>query len=135
MNFTIDKLCNGLIPTEEQLTNLKDLVYKLNILFSVSSQEYEIVAGLITREKALTLCNNENSVLTTGKAVLLQDHDFSLSKYLLNNIELLEREGLYLRNPATTISKTMTQVINGKTYMTNYILLQTKKEDSIIFNG
>ncbi len=135
MKFTLENLCQGLIPTKEQSANLMKLISALNILFSINNDEYKIVAGLITEENALSRGEKKNSPLTTGEAVLLEDKDFKLSKFLLNNIELLERNEIYMRNPLMTVSKTLTQHFEGEAYMSNYILLQTRKAESTIFNG
>ncbi len=134
MKVTIEDLCKGLIPTTKQKNNLSKLVFALNVLFSIISFDYKIVAGLLTPDGAEAKEEDPNGPLTTGEAVLIEDKDFTLTRYLLNNLELLEREGLYLRNPAMTVSKTLTQQYNKKSYMTNYILLQTKHADSTIFN-
>lgn len=135
MKFTLDMLCQGLIPTKEQENNLNKLINSLNVLFSLIMNEYKIVAGLLTEDAALTKDEDKNSPLITGEAILLEDRNFELTKFLLNNIELLERNDLYMRNPAMTVSKILTQCIDGKTHMINYVFLQIRKAESTIFNG
>ena len=134
MRITIEDLCNGLIPTKKQKDNLTKLVFALNTVFSIYSDNCKILAGLLTPEGAIGKNEDPEGPLVTGQGVLLEDKGFSLSKFLLNNIEILERVGLYLKNPAMTISKTLTQTYNKKVYMTNYIFLQTKHMNSTVFN-
>ena len=134
MLFTIENLCNGLIPTKKQEDNLIKLCFALNTFFNVLNEDFRIIAGLLTKEGAIGKGEKENSPLTTGEAVILEDKNFKLTKYICNNIELLERNGLFVKNPAMTVSKTLTQTVGEKSYMCNQVFLQIKPADSVIFN-
>ena len=134
MFFTVESLCNGLIPTKKQEDNLIKLCFALNTFFNVLNEDFRIVAGLLTKEGAIGKGEKENSPLITGEAVILEDKNFKLTKYIFNNIELLERNGLFVKNPAMTVSKTLTQTVGEKSYMCNQIFLQIKPASSVIFN-
>ena len=49
-------------------------------------------------------------------------------------LEGIERNGLFVKNPAMTVSKTLTQTVGEKSYMCNQVFLQIKPADSVIFN-
>jgi hypothetical protein len=134
MIFTVERLCYGLIPTEKQKSNLDKLCIALNKLFEHIDDEFRIVAGLLTKEGCIGKGEKETSPLIDGEAVILEDKGFRLSEFLLNNLHLLQANGLYLKNPVSTISTTMTQQISEKCYMANYIFLQTKPMKKVIFN-
>lgn len=124
MKFTIDELCHGLIPTEKQKKNLEKLIKALNILGVVYPDPVAVIRGLRTEKKNETVGGIPNSPHLTGEAVDLQDKDHKLSQFILNNVDLLERVGLYMENPYYCVSKT-----TGN----NWIHLQTRRASQTIF--
>lgn len=124
MKFTIDELCHGLIPTEKQKKNLGKLVKALNILGVVYPDPVAVIRGLRTEKQNEAVGGIPNSPHLTGEAVDLQDKDHKLSQFILNNVDLLERVGLYMENPYYCISKT-----TGN----NWIHLQTRRASQTIF--
>jgi uncharacterized protein YcbK (DUF882 family) len=134
MKFTEEEIYGELTPTKTQEKNVKELVRRLNIIGEAFSDPVFVVAGLRTEEKNFAVGGIPNSPHLTGEAVDLKDEDYKLSKFLLNNIELLERVGLYMENPFCCTSKTITKTWNGRVFMNNWIHLQTRKASSTIFN-
>lgn len=134
MKFTVEECCQGLIPTEAQAKNLGALVRALNEIGQFYPDPVIVVAGLRTPERNLAVGGVKNSPHLTGEAVDLEDKDYKLSKFLLNNLELLERVGLYMENPFCCTSKTNTKVFNGKTFMNNWIHLQIRVASATVFN-
>lgn len=124
MKFTIDELCHGLIPTEKQKKNLEKLIKALNILGVVYPAPVAVIRGLRTEKQNEAVGGIPNSPHLTGEAVDLQDKDHKLSQFILNNIDLLERVGLYMENPYYCVSKT-----TGN----NWIHLQTRRASKTVF--
>lgn len=124
MKFTIDELCHGLIPTEKQKKNLEKLIKALNILGVVYPDPVSVIRGLRTEKQNEAVGGIPNSPHLTGEAVDLQDKDHKLSQFILNNVDLLERVGLYMENPYYCVSKT-----TGN----NWIHLQTRRASQTIF--
>lgn len=132
-HFTLEELCHGIIPTKEQETNLKDLISKLHHIFEYYKDPIIVNRGLRTEMQNETVGGVKNSPHLTGEAVDLDDKDFKVSIYLLNNLELLDRFGLYMENPFCTCSKDKMKNVNGKTYMNNWIHLQSRKASKTVF--
>lgn len=133
-HFTIEKLSGDLLPTSKQEAKLKILSERLNILFNCYDGEIGIIRGLRTKEQNFTVGGVDNSPHLTGEAVDLRDDDYKVSRFILNNIELLERVGLYLENPYCCTSKTITKSYNGRVYMNNWVHLQTRPASATVFN-
>lgn len=134
MKFSVEELCKGLIPTDIQTRNLNILVSRLNNIGEFFPDPVIVVAGLRTPERNSAVGGAKNSPHLTGEAVDLEDKDYKLSKFLLNNLELLERNGLYMENPFCCTSKTNTKSFNGKTFMNNWIHLQIRVASATVFN-
>ena len=134
MKFTEEEIYGELTPTKTQEKNVKELVRRLNIIGETFPDPVYVVAGIRTEERNFAVGGVPNSPHLTGEAVDLKDEDYKLSKFLLNNIELLERTGLYMENPFCCTSKTITKNWNGRVFMNNWIHLQTRKASSTIFN-
>lgn len=124
MKFTIEELCQGLIPTDKQQKNLKKLVEALNVLGSVYPDPVIVIRGLRIEMQNEAVGGVPNSPHLTGEAVDLQDKDHKLSQFILNNITLLERVGLYMENPYYCVSKA-----TGN----NWIHLQIRPASQTIF--
>lgn len=124
MIFTVEELCQGLIPTETQRANLQELVEKLNNLGVLFTKPVNVIRGLRTEMQNEAVGGVKNSPHLTGEAVDLEDKDHLLSQFILNNIELLERNGLYMENPYYCVSRA-----TGN----NWIHLQTRKCSAVIF--
>lgn len=133
-HFTVEELAGDLIPSEKQKENLKVLIEKLHIVFNCFNDPIVVQRGLRNEIMNRTVGGADNSPHLTGEAVDLQDKDYKVSKYLMNNIELLERVGLYLENPACCTSKTITKNFNNRVYMNNWVHLQTRKASATVFN-
>ena len=124
MRFTVEELCQGMIPPEKQRKNLEKLVEALNTLGSVYADPVVVIRGLRNEMQNEAVGGVPNSPHLTGEAVDLQDKDHKLSQFILNNLVMLERAGLYMENPYYCVSKT-----TGN----NWIHLQIRKASQTVF--
>lgn len=133
-HFTVQELAGEFTPTPQQEKNLKILIEKLHILFNCYTSPIVVVRGLRSEAQNFAVGGVENSPHLTGEAVDLRDDDYKVSRFILNNIEILERVGLYLENPYCCTSKTITKSYNGRVFMNNWVHLQTRRASSTVFN-
>ena len=134
MKFTLQEYYGGLIPTKKQEMNAEKLIKALNYIGEFYPDLVIMVAGLRTPERNSAVGGMKDSPHLTGEAIDVEDKDYKLSKFLLNNLELLERVGLYMENPFCCTSKTNTKSFNGHVYMNNWIHLQIRPASATIFN-
>ena len=90
MRFTVEELCQGMIPTEKQRKNLEKLVEALNTLGSVYADPVVVIRGLRNEMQNEAVGGVPNSPHLTGEEVYLQDKDHKLSQFILNNLVMLE---------------------------------------------
>lgn len=124
MRFTVEELCQGLIPTDAQKKNLSVLVEALNELGRFFPEPVVVIRGLRTEMQNEAVGGVKNSPHLTGEAVDLQDKNHNLGQFILNNLHLLQEFGLYMENPYYCVSKN-----TGN----NWIHLQTRHASQTVF--
>lgn len=106
--ITLSELTRTAEPDQEQLVNLTALVEKLNEVRAVWGKPMIITSGLRSREQHDLIYQKMGkkapggSCHLSGEAADIYDRDGRLAAYLMDNLGLLERLGLYLEEPTVT---------------------------------